>query len=787
MENKISAFKIYKHRREAEKKQRQLDKMTPAEKLKLPEGHEGGIVVRSERIRNDEIKIHYNPSQTHNLIVGTTGSGKTQSIILPSILSIGNTDASMVINDPKGELYSLTSEYLKQLGYKVFTLNYFMPIAGTCFNQLFMVCDEYDKGLPHFYQMRAIDSIVKCIDILLSEGEENNLFFFSVETFRGSKSSLPPDVAKELVKGKYFSQGVQSVTLFHIMKAPKLSTRSPYIPPEEVETYVDFIHDIYASIYESIQSDFKEAKTGNIDSSLYNNEYLKYREEQTVMAAVDILNIISLENIQTYYNAKIKQNQAIVNRADPTSSAYKMAAECILRYEQFLQEMENGGFNIHHVREFLIDSKADHETIWLECETRASTYAGSVATMLVGKNKIAGDSFWNDTATALQKALILFVCRESHTPFSRHLGSVNRILATMNVPESAQNPHTDLDTISDRLLDSDQVKLVMSTVRMAPDKTKGSILSSADVATKIFGDYGVVDQAARHDFNPEILATDKTAVFLISPGNDDAGTAQYTILSTLFIEETYSCLNRYLAQTKDQTLPRPVYYLLDELANIPPIPELGSKISLARSKNIRMNIVLQSYEQLKSHYKDDCETIKENSQIIYLLSNNTGTAKEISERIGKETIEINSFSSSEREGGDTSSTNTSSTGRELYTPQEIMQMPEGSGIYLMQRQQPYETHLEMAYKWPIYSWLKDNKIENIHIRRNPQPVNYFSPNPIDFTTAYESLANSIILDKFIYNAFNSFTVPSDETEPAEVPSEDNDIEYDEETGEVFDY
>ena len=303
----------------------------------------------------------------------------------------------------------------------------------------------------------------------------------------------------------------------------------------------------------------------------------------------------------------------------------------------------------------------------------------------------------------------------------------------------------------------------MSEMRMASDKTKASILSSAAVASEVFGDSNVADQSSRCDFDSSVLVNEKSAIFLISPGNDDAGSSKYTILSTLFIEELYSSLNRILSLNEDMTLSRPVYFLLDEIANIPPIPSLGSKISLARSKNIRFSLIIQSYEQLKQHYKESYDTIRENSNILYILSNNTGTAKEISERIGKMTIEVNSFSNSAQKNGSSSSTSTSVMGRDLFTPQEIMQLKEGSAIYLMQRQQPYLTHLEPLYKWPIYKWLIDHKIENIHIKRQRQKINYFCPDINKYTIAYESLYKGVLLDRYIYNYFINNDLSSKKT------------------------
>ena len=235
--------------------------------------------------------------------------------------------------------------------------------------------------------------------------------------------------------------------------------------------------------------------------------------------------------------------------------------------------------------------------------------------------------------------------------------------------------------------------------------------------------------------------------------------------------------------------------MLDEVANIPPVFNLGSKISLARSKNIRMNLVIQDFQQLKQKYKDDYDTIKANSDIIYLSTNDINTAKEISEQLGKETIET--YSSSARassNGSDDMSISTNTTGRELYTPQEVKQLPFGKSIYLKNRGISYESSYTPAYKFPIYSWLKQHQLTNLHIRRQPREVNFFLPDDVgDYTIAYESLYKSVILDRYINNLFYGMgecledsdeTTDEYSTEDANMNRNSDDYIVDEETGEV---
>ena len=91
-------------------------------------------------------------------------------------------------------------------------------------------------------------------------------------------------------------------------------------------------------------------------------------------------------------------------------------------------------------------------------------------------------------------------------------------------------------------------------------------------------------------------------------------------------------------------------------------------------------------------------------------------------------------------------------------------MKEGSALYMMQRQQPYLTHLEPVWKWPICKWLDANRIPNIHIRRHRQEVNYFCPDPDEFSIAYESLDRGIILDRYVYEVLSK-SIPVTKEQP----------------------
>ena len=742
----------------------------------------GGIVVKSVP-KGDDLKLWYNNGSYHLLTVGTTGSGKTQNIVMPSILSIATSGASMVINDPKGELYSLTSEYLKKIGYKVYAMDYFQPLAGTCFNQLFMINQEYDRGLKSYYTINAIETILKVLDliegIITKDQSKNRLTYFQETRKKGKHNNLAPRYQQHIAKGRFYETGntAQRETVyvypeldinntsrftegihkgdFYKLNIDKLNyafVNKYHLTYEEYcnnsELIVKLLKETFCNLLNYVSMIYSSPRKDDNYDTIHQNDYLLARQDKVMKRVREVLNLLDPVFIKKYYEEKITQNIQILKERSPESQDFALAEGFIEGYRSILLQPK---LSLEVIRTFLNDMLADHQSIWRSCETEANKNAKIVAQMIVGKT--GSEKIWDDSAVALIQALIVLVCRESDLNFSRHLGNVNRILSELI--ELDEFNKTGIDYLSDRLAYGDIVRTTLAGFRSTSDKTKTSVLFSANTPVGIFGDYAVIDQAAHHEFNPEILAEEKTAVFLISPGNDDAGSAQYTILSTLFLEQTFTCLNRYLNKTKEQTLPRPVYFLLDEVANIPPIPQLGSKITLARSKNMRFLLVIQSYEQLKNLYHDECETIKENSQLMYLLSNSLGTASEISERIGKATVEINSWSNSTNDSGTSYSTNTSVTGTDLITAQELMTLEEGQGVYIMTRQSPYKTTLLPAYKWRIYDWLRSHKIDNIHIKRNEQEINFFCPEIEDFTTAYESLAKGFILDYPLYMLFKN--------------------------------
>ena len=189
--------------------------------------------------------------------------------------------------------------------------------------------------------------------------------------------------------------------------------------------------------------------------------------------------------------------------------------------------------------------------------------------------------------------------------------------------------------------------------------------------------------------------------------------------------------------------------ILDEFAKMPKIPNLAGKISLARGRGIRFNLIVQSLKQIDECYKDVKETLVANCNTFYLLTNEIETAKYISDTLGKYTAYLSS--DSESLGSDervSTSVSTQKFGRELFTPQELMfGMKEETGIYIVPRSQPAEVHLQPNFKFANVHDIEDNSATDIDTPRPPRKVEYFVPTDYElYITAYMAFWGSGLVE-----------------------------------------
>lgn len=219
-----------------------------------------------------------------------------------------------------------------------------------------------------------------------------------------------------------------------------------------------------------------------------------------------------------------------------------------------------------------------------------------------------------------------------------------------------------------------------SSVLMAPTETKGSILSVFKQKVKLFTSREVLSEMLAHnDFDMKDIGRQKTAVFIVI--QDEKKT--YHSLVTIFIKQCYETLID-VAQECGGKLPYRTNFILDEFANMPPLKDVTTMVTAARSRLIRFNFIIQNFSQLNQIYgKEQADTIKGNcGNIIYLISTEIAALEEISKLCGEK---------KSKEKDKTAST-------PLITVSDLQRLKQGETIILRTRQWPFKTKLVMNWK-----------------------------------------------------------------------------------------
>ena len=219
-----------------------------------------------------------------------------------------------------------------------------------------------------------------------------------------------------------------------------------------------------------------------------------------------------------------------------------------------------------------------------------------------------------------------------------------------------------------------------SSVLMAPSETKGGILSVFKQKIKLFTSREVLSEMLAHnDFDMKDIGRQKTAVFIVIQDENKT----YHSLVTIFIKQCYETLID-VAQECGGKLPFRTNFILDEFANMPPLKDVTTMVTAARSRLIRFNFIIQNFAQLNQIYgKEQADTIKGNcGNIIYLISTEIAALEEISKLCGEK---------KSKEKDKTAST-------PLITVSDLQRLKQGETIILRSRSWPFKTKLVMNWK-----------------------------------------------------------------------------------------
>ena len=342
-----------------------------------------------------------------------------------------------------------------------------------------------------------------------------------------------------------------------------------------------------------------------------------------------------------------------------------------------------------------------------------------------GDGEKSSEDFWVKAERLLYCALIGYIWYEAE-PEERNFITLLDLLNACEAREDDETYKSPVDILFDDLAkkqpDHFAVKQYVK-FKMAAGKTLKSILVSCGARLAPFDIKELRDIMTEDELELDTMGDQKTALFLIMSDTDTT----FNFVIAMLQSQLFNLLCDKADDLYNGRLPVHVRCLLDEFANIGQIPNFDKLIATIRSREISASIILQSQSQLKTIYKDAADTIVGNcDSTLFLGGKEKGTLKEISELLGKETID--SLSQSENRGAQTShGLSYQKLGKELMTQDEIAVMDGGKCILQLRGVRPFFSDKFDITKHPRYQYLSDADKRNVfdverYMKRRPAIV-----------------------------------------------------------------
>ena len=302
------------------------------------------------------------------------------------------------------------------------------------------------------------------------------------------------------------------------------------------------------------------------------------------------------------------------------------------------------------------------------------------------KGSQSSDPFWEKSETALLQALMLYLLHEA-PPEEQNFAMIMEMLGSAQVKEEDEDYESPLDILFDRLemRDPDSIAVKQYHIyKQAAGKTAKSILISVGVRLAAFN----LPQIAKLTNNDELdlssMGERKVALFCCIP---DADTSLNYLVGMIY-SQLFQTLYYMADRVHGGALPVPVNCIMDEFPNVSLPNEFEKILATCRSRSIYCSIIIQNMSQLKALFKDSWESLVGNcDEFLYLGGNEKETHKYVSELLGKETIDTNTYGQTKGKSG-SYSTNFQQSGRELLQPDEVRMLDNQNALLFIRGERP---------------------------------------------------------------------------------------------------
>ncbi len=328
-----------------------------------------------------------------------------------------------------------------------------------------------------------------------------------------------------------------------------------------------------------------------------------------------------------------------------------------------------------------------------------------------GEGEKAGEDFWVKAEKLYYTALIGYIFYEAPKE-EKNFATLLDMIDASEVREDDETYMNPIDRLFEALEKKDPTHFAVKQYKkykLAAGKTAKSILISCGARLAPFDIQELRDLMSEDELELDTLGDRKTALFVIISDTDDT----FNFVVSIMYSQLFNLLCDKADDVYGGRLPVHVRCLLDEFANIGLIPKFEKLIATIRSREISASIILQAQSQLKAIYKDNSDTIVGNcDSTLFLGGKEKTTLKELSETLGKETIDL--YNTSETRSNQKSfGLNYQKTGKELMSQDEITVMDGGKCIFQLRGVRPFLSNKFDITKHKNYKLIEDYDKKNI--------------------------------------------------------------------------
>ncbi len=350
--------------------------------------------------------------------------------------------------------------------------------------------------------------------------------------------------------------------------------------------------------------------------------------------------------------------------------------------------MVNGGYKIKVLNTINFKKSMHYNPFqYIRNERDILKLVNTIIANTKGEGEKSGEDFWVKAERLYYCALIGYIWYEAPEE-EKNFSTLLEFINASEAREDDEEFKNAVDLLFEELEAEEPNHFAVrqyKKYKLAAGKTAKSILISCGARLAPFDIQELRELMSYDEMELDMLGDRKTAMFVIISDTDDT----FNFVVAIMYTQLFNLLCDKADDEHGGRLPYHVRLLLDEFANIGQIPKFDKLIATIRSREISASIILQSQSQLKSIYKDAAETIIGNCDTtLFLGGKESSTLKEISETLGKETIDL--FNTSDTRGQSRSyGLNYQKTGKELMTKDELAVMDGGKCILQLRGVRPF--------------------------------------------------------------------------------------------------